>query len=120
MKSWTKRTAAGFLTCIGMFLAPETEAGVEVSVNIGGPGYVYHPRPVYTRPICAPPVVRYHPPVRYYSSGSVIYHHYGPAPVVICEPAPVVIYRSPPVYRYYGYRAYDCYGSGLTVRAKIR
>jgi|GEM_PF-2345057 len=71
----------------------EAQAGVKVSVNIGGghyghyghgSHYGYCPPPVVVAPapVLCPPRVVYHRPVRYYS----------PAPVVVYRPAPVVAY----------------------------
>jgi hypothetical protein len=61
------------------------EAGVKISVNLGG-GY-YCPPPVVVAPAPCPPLVVYHPPVSYY---------YYPAPLVV-TPAPVVVRPAPVV-----------------------
>jgi hypothetical protein len=60
----------------------QAEAGVKISVNLGG-GYYCPPPVVVVAPAPCPPRVVYHRPVRYY--------YYHPAPVVV-RPAPVVVY----------------------------
>lgn len=68
----------------------QAEAGVKISVNLGGGSYC--PPPVVVAPAPCPPRVVYHRPVRYY---------YHPAPVVVVpapvvvRPAPVVVYSHP-------------------------
>lgn len=78
----------------------EAQAGVKVSVNIGGGhyahgsyyGYGYCAPPVVTpAPVLCPPPVVYHHPVHYINPV--------PGPVVVYRSVPVVVYHSP--YRHY-------------------